>query len=76
MNSHNLNISFPSEAALKRFKGWMSDGGGEYQFMDCEDDNDEVEPADKIGAFEYDGNQIIAKCNSDMSDDELEDSYG
>lgn len=34
--THKVIIEFPSLAARERFLGWLSDGGGEYDFMESE----------------------------------------
>lgn len=68
MPKHSVRISFPTEASLKRFIGWMSDGGGEYQFFESEDDH-EV-PDNRIVAFDYargpDGRVITALTDPDI----------
>jgi hypothetical protein len=37
MNEITLTIKFPTEQDRDIFLGWLSDGGGEYQFMEYED---------------------------------------
>lgn len=48
--------------------GWMSDGGGEYQFFESEDNIDP--PEERITGFEYaegpDGKVIVAGTEADM----------
>lgn len=36
MTGITLTLDFPTEADRDIFLGWLSDGGGEYQFMQCE----------------------------------------
>lgn len=37
-------IEFPDEASAKRFLGWFSDGGGEYNFFESEEIHGEDKP--------------------------------
>lgn len=68
MTEHSVRIVFPNKKSLKRFMGWMSDGGGEYQFFESEDNIDP--PEERITGFEYaegpDGKVIVAGTEADM----------
>jgi hypothetical protein len=37
MTTSKVIIEFPSLAARERFLGWLSDGGGEYDFFESEE---------------------------------------
>jgi len=38
-NKHQITITFPSEEIMEDFAGYLSDGGGEYGFLEY-DEND------------------------------------
>lgn len=52
MTKHKVIIEFPSLNARERFLGWLSDGGGEYQFMEGEAVH-APSPATEIKEFDY-----------------------
>ena len=68
MSDPSVRITFPNKESLKRFIGWMSDGGGEYQFFESEDNINP--PEDRIIGFEYtqgpDGSVMLAQTEADL----------
>jgi hypothetical protein len=45
-------IEFPTLMARERFLGWLSDGGGEYAFMEGEEVH-APSPKEEINKFDY-----------------------
>ncbi len=57
---HSIAIEFPTEELKKRFKGYMSDGGGEYGFMESREES---------LVFNYNGDTIKVEVHDVQNDD-------
>jgi hypothetical protein len=61
-----LIFKFPTKNAALGFQAYMSDGGGEYRWLEPQDmlvEQGDLEPADKVEQFIYpkEGNVIIVR---------------
>lgn len=46
----NITVVFPNEEEKEKFLGWLSDGGGEYEYMEYTDT--------KVNHFRYDKDTV------------------
>ncbi len=51
-----ITIKFPNEEEKRRFLGWLSDGGGEYEFMEYTET--------EVNRFTYSGDivELLVLC--------------